>query len=159
MKVEFSQIFTQIVAFLIMFWILSRFAWKPLLKHLADRRDHIQKEHDDIETQKAKIAKMTKEYEERLKELELAVKEQIQQAVTDGKRKAQSILDHAHQQAKGILIKGEADLKREIHDAKTQMKKELVNMTIAATEKVLGNELEDEQKTDIGRLIDHLEGH
>lgn len=157
MKVELAQVFTQIVAFLLMLWILTRYAWKPLLKTMEDRQKRIQAEHDHIQLQKNHVETMTKEYENKLKELEIAVQEQIQQAVADGKKQAAAIRDSAHQQAKGILARGEADLKHEIQRAKMEIKKELVGMTIAATEKVLNQKIEtDQQKDEIANLIKNI---
>ena len=39
--INVPQLITQILGFLVMLWLLGRFAWKPLLQSLDDRRQKI----------------------------------------------------------------------------------------------------------------------
>ncbi len=37
-----SQILTQLIAFLIFLWIMKRFAWRPILRLLDERRERLE---------------------------------------------------------------------------------------------------------------------
>ncbi len=54
MNIEISQVITQIIGFLITVWLLKRFAWKPLLSMMDERRQKIKDEFQRIEDEKVK---------------------------------------------------------------------------------------------------------
>lgn len=155
MNVEFAQIFTQIVSFLIVLWVLKRFAWKPFLKILDDRERKIQDEFDLIEKGKAETADLKLHYEEQLQKAAEDAKGVIKEARDAGLDAAKKIEDRAHDEARRILSQAQVELKREISQAKVQLKNELVNITISATEKMLQTNLDnDKQKNLVQEFID-----
>jgi F-type H+-transporting ATPase subunit b len=145
MNLEIGQILTQIVAFVIVLWILKKFAWKPLLSVLEERKKKIKSEFDSIEEQKKKIQTLTDEYNEKLKGIEAEARVKIQEAVKDGRKISQEIQAEARSQAKEILNKTKDEVEREIAKAKIQLKNDMVNMVIAATEKIIKEKLDAEQ--------------
>lgn len=149
MNIEFGQVFTQILAFLVMYWVLKRWAWKPILKLLDDRKNKIQSEFDSIEDQKKKIDLMIEEYNEKLSQIDKQSQEKFLEVVEKGK-KAQNLMQiEAHAQAKEILKKAREDVQREIAQAKVALKKDVVNMAIQATEKILETHMTPENKEKI----------
>lgn len=160
MRVDFVQVITQIISFLLMYWILKRFAWAPIIKALNDRKEKIQSEYDGISEQKAKIDELISEYNTKLKELDIYAQLKIQKTVDDAKQLAQTIHNDAHLQARNILIQAKEDAKKEILHAQVQLKEELVDMTILAIEKVLQGSLDaNKQKEILNGVIDHMGEH
>lgn len=160
MKVEIDQIITQIISFLLILWILSRYAWKPFLKLLDDRKNKIQSEFRDIEDQKQQANHLNKEYQSRLKQLESEAQEKMAQVVEQAKLHAEAIKEEAHQKAKAILVDAQEDIAKEIAQAKKSMKKELVDLSLAATENVLQTSVDkDKQKEFARKYIEQMEAH
>jgi F-type H+-transporting ATPase subunit b len=155
MHLEFGQIFTQIVSFLIMLWVLKRYAWKPLLSTLDERKNRIKSEIKSIEKQKKDVESLIEEYRNKLKEIDVYARTKTQEAVDEGKRRADEIQKEAQQKAQAMIIKAQNDLQKEIIKAKEQLKDELVNMTVAATEKILQKNLSKEKQKDL--LSDFVE--
>ena len=145
MNLEIGQILTQIIAFIIVVWILKKFAWKPLLLVMEERRKKIKAEFEGIEEQKKKIQALTEEYQERLKGIEAEARIKIQEAVKEGRKISQEIQAEARNQAKEILSKAHSEVEREIAKAKLQLKNDLVNMTISATQKIIQERLDQEK--------------
>lgn len=160
MKVEIDQIITQIISFLMILWILSRFAWRPFLKLLDDRKNKIQSEYSDIADQKQQVEDLTKEYQDKLKRLEVEAQEKMTQVIEQAKLRAEAIREEAHQKAKGILVKVQDDVDKEIAQARTKMKKELVDISLAATESVLQNGVNAEKQKEFAqKYIEQMEVH
>jgi len=158
MNVEIGQVLTQIVAFLIVVWVLKKFAWKPLLSVMEERKNKIRAEFDSIEEQKKNIQTLTDNYNEKLKDIEAEARFKIQEAVNDGRRISQEIQAEARNQAKEILTKAQAEVEREIAKAKIQLKNDLVNMTIAATQKIIQERLDgDKHKKLIADFVEQAE--
>lgn len=157
MKVEIEQIITQIISFLIILWILSRYAWKPLLKLLDDRKEKIKSDWTDIDIERKKLDNVAADYQEKLKELDAQAKSTLAKIVEEGKIQAEAIQNDAHEQAKAILVQAQEDLKKEIAQARVQMKEELVDMTMQATEKLLQKNIDqDDQKKLAASYIDEM---
>jgi len=158
MSLEIGQVLTQIVAFLIVVWVLKKFAWKPLLSVMEERRKKIRAEFEGIEEQKKKVQTLTEEYQEKLKGIEAEARAKIQEAVNEGRKISQEIQTEARAQAREILDRTKEQVEREIAKAKIQLKNDLVNMTVAATEKIIKEKL-DAQKHQklIEEFIDQAE--
>lgn len=151
MNLELEQILTQIVAFLVMLWILKKFAWKPLLNVMEERKRAIQSEFDSIEEQKKEIKKLTQTYNAKLDEIEATARATLQEATKRGEQIALEIEQETRERAAMILNKAQAEMKSEIAEAKKQLKQDIVKMAVAATEKIIQEKL-DPQKHQ--KLID-----
>ena len=158
MEFEIQQVLTHAVGFLITVWILKRFAWGPLLALMEERRNKIVSEFEQIESEKADVARLNEEYQGKLREIENERREKLLQAVEEGKVMAAEIKAGALEETKQVRAKAKADLVREVVKAKVQLRDELVTMTITATEKVLQERIDEAKHRDlIGRFIDQLE--
>ena len=145
MNLEFGQIITQAIAFVLVVLILRKFAWKPLLLVLEQRKEKIQSEFDRIEAQKQKVQTLTEEYQEKLKGIEAEARTRIQEAVNEGRKISQEIQAEARAQSKEILSKAQGDVEREVAKAKQQLKNDIVNLVISATEKIVQEKLDQEK--------------
>ena len=158
MEFELQQVLTHAVGFLITVWVLKRFAWGPLLGMMEERRNKIVGEFEQIEEEKENVAKLTAEYESRLRDIESERRAKLIEAAEEGKVIASEIKAAAQDEIKLLRAKAKDDLDREIVKAKVQLRDEIVTMTLVATEKVLHEKLDEAKHRDlIGRFIDNLE--
>lgn len=137
MNLDISQVLIQIIAFLVMLWVLKKFGWKPLLNTLKERKEKIQSEFDSIATQRDEVKRLTEEYQEKLKDLEAESRIKIQEAIMHGQKIAAEIQEEAQSNVKAILFKGKSDVEKEVKKAKNQLKNEVVNIAIVIAEKIL----------------------
>ena len=158
MNLEISQILSQAVAFLITIWVLKRFAWKPLLGIMEERKKKIKSEFDEIKHQKEEVLKQAQEYNEKLAHIETRARIRIQEAVQEGIKIAQEIQNEAHNQARNILNKAQDEVEREVEKAKVQLKNNLVNIAMAAAQKIIREKLDQEKdKKLIAEFVNDLE--
>lgn len=155
MDLEIGQIVSQIFAFLIVLWVMKRYAWKPLLGIMEERKKKIQSEFDYIDEQKNEIKKTIDEYHEKLAEIDKQAKVVLQNAVIEGRQMASEIQKEAHHQSEALLVKTQEEIQNEIGKAKVQLKNDLVDIIIATTQKVIQTELDSEkQKKLVAKFID-----
>lgn len=158
MDIELSQLLTHALGFLVTVWILKRFAWGPLLDLLEERRAKIAGEFQAIEQQKNEVARLAADYEARLKEIDAERRQKLIEATEEGKKIAAEIKAAAQDEVKQLREKAKADLEREVAKAKVQLKQDLVAMTIAATERLLRERLDEAKHRElIARYIDDLQ--
>jgi F-type H+-transporting ATPase subunit b len=145
MDLAIEQVLTQVVAFLIMLWILKKFFWKPILGLLEKRKELIASEFDSIEEQKGEIKKLADHYHHQIKNIEMESKAEIQKAIEKGQKLAQTIEFETHEKAAAILHKARQDIVKEMQQARVQLKEEIVNLTVMATKKLIKETLNEEQ--------------
>jgi len=155
MHLEWQQVITQIVGFLIALWVLKKFAWKPLLRVLEERKEKITSEFGKIEGDRKRAQQLLEQYQEKLKEIEAEARVRIQEAVNEGRKIAAEIKQQAQAEAKEVLSKAQAELGRELAKAKVQLKNDIVSMALAATEKIIDEKLDE--KKDRKLIADFIE--
>jgi F-type H+-transporting ATPase subunit b len=157
MSFEWQQILTHALGFLIFVWVLRKFAWGPLLGLMEERRNKIAGEFEEIENQKAEVAKVTADYEARMKEIDNERRQKLVEAVQEGKQMAADIKSKTMDEVRALHEKAKADLQRDVADAKVQLRDEMIAMTMTAAEKVVREKMDDTKHRDlIGRYIDEL---
>jgi F-type H+-transporting ATPase subunit b len=158
MSLEWQQIVTHSIGFLITFFILRHFAWQPLLKLMEDRRNKIVNEFQQIDDEKVKVAKQAADYEARMKEIDAERRAKIVEAVEEGKKVASDIKATAQNEVKELHTKAKAELEREVAKAKVQLKDEMIAITMSAAEKVVREKMNDQKHRElIGKYIEEVQ--
>ncbi len=157
MNLEWQQIATQIVGFLLLVWVMKKFAWKPLLGMLEERRQKIVDEFKKIEDARDEVARMRADFEARLEHIEDLAREKENAAIAEGRRVAAEIQAKAREDAHDILDKARQNIELEIAKAKVDLRNQIVGIAVQTTEKVLKEELtEARQRQKIESCIDEI---
>jgi len=139
-----SLIFWELLSFGILFWVLYKFAFPPILQTLETRERKIKESLDQAEQNRAAAEKKLKEYETKL---QMAAKE-VETIMSEAKQKAQRLLDENEQRlrAESQRIKEEAtqDIERERRKAVQDIRNQTADLAILVAEKVIGRSLSDD---------------
>ena len=156
--IELTELLTQIVGFLVAVWILKKFAWKPIIGMLEQRREKIRADLESAESVKEDAAGILADYQKKMKDIDAMARARIQEAIADGNKVAGEIRGQARAEAKEIISKAREELSRDIARAKLELRNDIVNMTIAATEKIIAVELDEKkQRVMLSKFIDEME--
>ncbi len=147
MEILFQQVLTQIVGFLLLLWLMRKYAWGPLLQSLEDRRTKIATELSDIVASKEATIKVQQAYEAKMVEIKREALLKIQEAILEGQKVAGEITASARKDANALLEKAKENIGREMGLAKIQMRNEVATLVIATASKVIRREL-DAQKNE-----------
>ena len=157
MGLEIGQIVTHIIGFLIAVLLLKKFAWKPLLSILEERRSKIKSEFDNIDKEKKKVEDLVADYQTKLKEIDSLARVKIQEAAREGQKVGNEIKENARKDSKDILTRAREEIDRDVDKAKVQLKNDLVNMAMRAAEKLIRERLDEEKDRQlIARFIDEV---
>src|SRR5437867_13201132 len=86
--VDIPQVITQILGFLLMVWILRRYAWGPVVGMLEARREKIAGELKEADRLKGEALGLKARYESELKGIEVQARQRMQEAGAEGQRAA-----------------------------------------------------------------------
>ena len=138
-----TNLLTTAVGFLIFVWVLSKFAWGPILGMLDERRETIQGDYAAAEKNLEEAEQLKGEFELKLQDIKVLEREKVQEAVKRGEGLAKSIVDKANEDAGTRKAKAEQDIELEAHKAQLELRDSVVAMAIGAAEKVIGEKLDD----------------
>ncbi|MBI5709767.1 MAG: F0F1 ATP synthase subunit B [Candidatus Eisenbacteria bacterium] len=141
--IDVRQVLTQILGFLLMLWILRKYAWGPLLAVLEARREKIAGEFDEAERRKAEADATRAKYEQELRNIETQARQRINEAVVEGQKVAAEIRTQAQADAVQRMKRADDDIEREREKAKELLKEQVVALSIRTAEKILRQKLDD----------------
>ena len=140
-----------IITFLILLGVLTRFAWKPLLKALETRENEISQSLEDAKKAKQELEHLSAEGDEIIAK----ARSEAQGIVSEGKKAAEQLtantLNKAKEEAMANLSAAKEQIKIERDKAIVEIKGEVVNLSLSIAEKLVKKNL---SKEDNKSLID-----
>lgn len=140
---DLGLLFWQLVIFGALFFILSKFAWKPITSSLKERETNIQSALDLAEKTRQEMVALKADNEKLLAQARSeretilrGAKEAADKLMADAQKKAQAEGDR-------ILAQARESMANERTAMVASMKKEVVSLSIEVAEKVLRRELAD----------------
>ena len=137
-----------IITFLLVLFLLSKFAWKPLLKVLQEREDEIKSSLKDAEVAKTELEKVNLESEKILNNARAEARKIQAESKSVSEKQRDEIIHKAKEEAKRIVINAESQIKTEKDLAIKQIQEKVVDLTFSISEKVIKKNLntDDNQK-------------
>jgi F-type H+-transporting ATPase subunit b len=147
-----------IIAFGFTFFVLRRFAFGPVQRIIDQRRDRIREALDEADKARQE-ARQLRELTAKEREEAKADREQI---LEESRRQAQALFQQARQNAdedlRERLEKNQEELEAENRRIQAQIRRDVVELTLLAAEKVTGKTLDaDDQRRLIDETIEELD--
>jgi len=155
---EFGLIIWTLLAFLIVLFILKKFAWKPILNSLKEREMTIADSLATAERVKAEMSQLKSENEALL----ARAREERAQLLKEARDIKDKIISDAKEQAKieanKIVIDAQAAIQQQKMAALTDVKNQVGTLVIEVAEKILRRELgnKSEQENYIRQLAEEV---
>lgn len=152
---EFGLFFWQLITFLLVLFLLSKYAWKPIMKGIKAREESIIEALSAAERAKAEMQRISAENEKLLQEAR-AEKDQI---LKKAQETARQLIDEAKENAKKEANRMIEDARRIIESEKntalSQIKEQIASLSVEVAERILKSQLSDEirQKAYIDALL------
>ena len=155
---DMGLLFWTMLAFLVVFFVLAKFAWPAIIKGLNERERSIADSLATAEKVKAEMAQMKSENEALL----ASAREERAQLLKEAREAKDRIINEAKEKAKEeankIVIDAQAAIQTQKMAALTEVKNLVGNLVIEVSEKVLRRELanKSEQEAYIRKLADDV---
>ena len=143
---SFGLIFWMTITFLIVFLLLRKMAWKPILKALGDREKSIQDALDAAEKAKEEMAQLQANNEKIL----LEARNERDKLLKEARETKDSIINEAkgkaQQEADKIVQSARETIQTEKLAAMTELKNQVASLSIEIAEKIIKSELSSDEK-------------
>ena len=150
--------FWNLVAFLVVLFILKKFAWKQILQSLSERETGIAEALESADRVKKEMAQLKNENEALMAK---AVEERTLM-LKEAREIKDKIVNEANDQAKSeankIMLEAQASINQQKMAAITEVKNQVGNLVLEVSEKVLRRELasKQDQETYIRQLASDI---
>jgi len=133
---------SQVVTFLILLWILRRWAFPALLKTLDARERTIREGVENAEAARRQLADAEKRVQDLLDQARRDAQDTLAKAQQAADHIRQEIESDAHRRAGEIIEQAEKRIDQQVAQARAQLRQEVADLAIQAAEHVVGGTLD-----------------
>lgn len=156
-SVNIWQILISLINLVLLFLIIRKFLYQPVKNVLAKRQSELDKQYEAAEEASRAAEESRTKWEETLSGAKAQADEMIEQAAQTAKWRGETIVDEAKSQAAGIVRQAEQEAELERQKALDDIKREIVEVSGALSEKVLEREInEDDHRALIDSFIEKI---
>ena len=124
------------ITFLILLFVLYKVAWKPILSVIDNREKTIQDSLEQAENAKKEHKKLIRNAEEEAQKI-------ISQNKELAEKSRQELIDHAKEESNKLREKAKLEIEQEKESALQALRSEVVDLTLSATKKLIGDVLDE----------------
>ncbi|HEX5171169.1 MAG TPA: F0F1 ATP synthase subunit B [Cyclobacteriaceae bacterium] len=135
----------QLIIFLLLFFLLAKLAWKPIISSLKEREQSIQDALDTAEKARQEMAMLKSENEKLLKEARDERDKMLRQAREAGNRMIEEAQADAKKSADKIIADAKAAINIEKQAALKDVKIQVANFALEVAEKLMKKDLTDDK--------------
>eukprot|EP00746_Dinoflagellata_sp_MGD_P007454 gnl/MRDRNA2_/MRDRNA2_114750_c0_seq1.p3 gnl/MRDRNA2_/MRDRNA2_114750_c0~~gnl/MRDRNA2_/MRDRNA2_114750_c0_seq1.p3 ORF type:complete len:167 (-),score=24.22 gnl/MRDRNA2_/MRDRNA2_114750_c0_seq1:1140-1640(-) len=157
---EFSVglFFWQSLIFLVLLFLLRKFAWKPILNAVNEREEFIEQSLEDAHKAKDELQRLKAKNEDLIKEARVERDELLKSARAAKDSMINEAKDTAKKEADKILEAARATIETEKLAAIAELKNSVAALSIDIAEKIIKEELssEDKQKKLVSNMLEEV---
>ncbi len=140
---SFGLIFWMTLSFLVVLYILAKFAWKPILNGLKEREASIADSLNEAKKAREEIAAMNARNEDLMREAREEREVLLKEARDIRDKEIASAKERAKAEGDAMLARAREDIRNEKNAAIVEMKNQVADLSILVAERILREKLGD----------------
>ncbi len=143
---DVGLLFWTFCSFVILYLLLKKFAWKPILGSVNDRETSIREALLAAENAKKEMENLKSDNEKILKEAKIERENMLKDAREIKTKLIADAENQAKEQASKLIESAQLAIQNEKNSAMNELKQTVVELSVGIAEKVISSELEDKNK-------------
>ena len=157
-SVNIWQILISLANLIILFLIFKRFLFKPVKNIMAKREAEVSSIYSEAEKSRDDAMELKSAWDDKMKTADDEADRIVKEAVEKAENRNEVLLYESREKAESLIRKAKAEVERTRADAEEEIRKEIVDVSSALSEQVLGREINmDDHRNLIDSFIDNLE--
>ena len=157
LPVQIGTMLFQLVVFLLLVYLLQRYAWPYVARALEERRERIRADLEEAARQRAEAQALIEEQRRLLDEARAKAEEILRRRERIAEEERERMLEEARQAVEKIRADAQADIARAKEEAILALRRESVELSIAMAEKILAREVEAKgDRTYLEKLLEEV---
>lgn len=138
--------FWQIILFVVLLYLLKKFAWKPILNAINEREEGIKNALEEAENARKEMQNLNADNKRILKEARVERDTLLKEARAIKEKIILEATDEAQMKANKVVVQAQATIQAEKQAAIADLKNQVAELSIDIAEKVVRAELADKDK-------------
>ncbi|RYG43371.1 ATP synthase F0 subunit B [bacterium] len=156
--IDFGKTLATIGILLILFPVVRSFFVQPLQDAIQERNSNLERTFTEAEQLREDMTKLRSDYEQRLVATEAQARTEIQAQIKEAQALRQTLMSEAAERADALVEQAQTQIAQERANAILQIRTEVVDLALAAAEKVIGENLNDERNRRlVQNFVDRVE--
>lgn len=151
---EFGLVFWTLITFLVLLFILRKFAWNPILGAVSERENGIKKALASADKARQEMENLQADNQKILKEARAEREAMLKEARELKNKMIDDAKVEAKDQANKLVAQAQAAIETEKKVAIADLKAQVADLSISIAEKVLGEELSNKGKQE--KLVESM---
>ncbi len=143
-SVNIWQIVISLINLVLLFFILKKFLFKPVQKVLSDRQKTLDEQYFAAKRAEDEATEHRLQWEKQLSQAEEQANAILQSATENAKQRGDKLIAEAKERADGMLRVAQTEAELERKKAEEGVKREIVEVSGALTQKILEREINTE---------------
>ncbi len=139
-----ATLIAQIINFLILVFILKKFAFGRIFQAMSDRQARIANSLETAERERAAAEELKREYQEQLAQARTQAQAIVEKATKLAEQAKDDIMKEARAEHARLLKEAQDEIARERERAVADIRNEVVALSIAAASKIIAQNLDNE---------------
>ena len=137
-----ATLLIQMIAFMLLIWLVNKVLWAPLSKLMEDRQKKIADGLSAAEKGKHELELAEQKAKDILKDAKTQAQNILGQAEKRGSEIVEDAKVKATEEAGRIKASAQAEIEQEVSRAREGLRKEVASIAISGAEKILGREVD-----------------
>ncbi len=143
---SFGLFFWQTLLFILLLFLLKKYAWKPILDALNSREEGIKNALDEADKARQEMVELKSSNEQIVKEARAERDAMLKEARSMKENMITEAKDEAKNQANKIIEQAKATIENEKLAAITELRNQVAELSIGIAEKIIKDELSEKDK-------------
>ena len=143
---DVGLLFWTFISFAVLFFLLKKFAWKPIVGTVNEREKTIQEALASAEAAKLEMQNLTADNERILQEARMEREAMMKEARELKAKMIADAKDDAKESADKMILQAQAAIESEKKAAVAELKNQVASLSLEIAEKVVKHELSDTDK-------------
>lgn len=139
------------VTFACLFFVLAKFAWKPLMSGLEKRETTIRESIESAEKLKVDAEAMMRDYEEKIAQSKSEAHAIVEEGRRDAEVLRQDIEKKAQSESAAMIDRGRREIELARDKAVEEIRNEAVGLSLSIAEKILKKDVSTEENQKLAR--------
>ncbi len=142
-----GTILAQMLNFFILVWILARFAFKPLVSMMLERKERIAKDLADAQAARNEAEQFKADYAVQIANARQEAQQIVEKAVQQAEATTREQLAAAREQIEHEKERARQDIVNERDRAMNNLRNEVISLSVAMATKVVAKDMDSETNT------------
>src|SRR4051812_27075775 len=147
--ISLPHLIFELINFGILYWILKRYAYAPIINALEKRRKFIERSLAEADAARTERDKVMAERTEILEKARKHAAEIASEAAREAEARKNQVLSEAEATAEHIIEQAKRETERQLAEAREQLAKEARDLIVRATSVLINEELDPKKDSEL----------